>query len=96
MAEKEKTEKKDAAPKTAQAGHVLVVICKSGCGELKRRRHRSDAQGWMRAHLQEHPKHEVEIVERKEEAAKPKGKAEKPAKKAKRAPKIKAEKEAAA
>jgi hypothetical protein len=94
MSGKEKAEKSEVL-KTASDGHDLVVICKSGCGELKRRRHRSDAQQWQRAHLAEagHSKHEMEIVERKSEEKKPKSKA---AKKAKHAPKIKAEKEAAA
>jgi len=58
-----------------------------------------------REHLKEHPKHDVEIVERKIEAPAPKGKDSKPAKsakkpakkaKAKHAPKAEAPKEAAA
>ena len=94
------SEKKVEEPRTASDGHVLVVLYKSGCGELKRRRHRSDALGWQRERLKQHPKHEVEIIE-KPEAAKPaKGKsaAAKPAKKgkAKKAPKAEAQKEAAA
>lgn len=65
---------------------------------MKRRKHRSDALGWQRAHLNEHPKHEVEIVERKADSEKSKSKAPKPAKKgkAKKAPKAEAQKEAAA
>jgi hypothetical protein len=81
------SEKKSEEPKTASAGHTLVTLCKRGCGEIKRRRHRSDAQQWMRSHLKEHPKHEVEIVERKIEAVKPKEKAAKPAAKKRRAAK---------
>jgi len=55
----EKTEKNQASPKTAAPGHVLAVICKSGCGEIKPRRHRSDAQQWQREHLKDHPKHKL-------------------------------------
>jgi hypothetical protein len=79
----EKPEKNDAQPKQASEKNCLAVVCKT-CGELKRRKHRSDALGWHRAHLNEHPKHEVEIIERKLEAAKPKGKSAKPAKSAKK------------
>ena len=58
-----------------------------------------DAQGWQREHLKEHPKHEVEIIE-KAEAAKPtsKGEAAKPSRKrrAKKVPRAEAQKPAAA
>jgi len=75
------------APTRAKEHHVLVVVCKSGCGELKRRSHRSDALSFQRAHLKEHGKHEVEIVERAAEA--------KPAKKAKSVSAAKSKKAAA-
>ena len=88
------SEKKSEESKTASEGHALVTLCKSGCGEIKRRRFRSDAQQWMRKHLTDHPKHEVEIVERKLEAPAPKGKRAKPAK-AKRAQKSEAAQKAA-
>jgi hypothetical protein len=76
---------------------VVLTVCKS-CGELKRRKFRSDAQGWLREHEKVEPKHEVSIVERKLEAApKPKSKSEaaKPAKKGKPVAKAKATKPAA-
>ena len=83
MAEKEKAE----VLKTASEGHDLVVLCDK-CGELKRRKHRSDALGWQRLHEKEKPSHGVSIVERKAEEKKPakktaapkkeKGKAAKP------------------
>jgi RNase P subunit RPR2 len=62
MAEQEKVEK------MASEGHVLVVLC-AQCGELKRRKYRSDALQWQRQHLAEHSRHEVEIVERLSEEA---------------------------
>lgn len=78
------------APARAKEGHVLVVLCKSGCGELKRRSHRTDALFFQREHLKEHAKHEVEITERVAEA-KPAAapKKSKPAVKSKKAAKAK-------
>jgi hypothetical protein len=50
--------------RTAREGYCFAVVCKN-CGELKRRKYRSDALQRQRQHLAEHSRHEVEIVERK-------------------------------
>jgi hypothetical protein len=50
----------------AREGYQLAVICES-CGELKRRKYRSDALQCQREHRNEFPKHAIEIVERKAE-----------------------------
>jgi hypothetical protein len=54
--------------RTAREGYCFAVVCK-GCGELKRRKYRSDALQWQRQHLAQHARHEVEIVERLSEEA---------------------------
>jgi hypothetical protein len=50
--------------RTAREGYCFAGVCKN-CGELKRRKYRSDALQRQRQHLAEHARHEVEIVERK-------------------------------
>jgi hypothetical protein len=54
--------------RTAREGYCFEVVCKS-CGELKRRKYRSDALQWQRQHLAQHARHEVEIIERQSEEA---------------------------
>jgi NMD protein affecting ribosome stability and mRNA decay len=68
MAEK----KEQQEPKQASADHILVALCKQ-CGEIRRRKFRSDALEGVRKHLADHKSHDCEVVERKAE--------EKPAKK---------------
>jgi hypothetical protein len=59
---------RDRLSKTAREGYCFAVTCKN-CGELKRRKYRSDALQWQRRHLAEHARHEAEIVERKAKTA---------------------------
>ncbi len=90
MSEQKKTEES----KTASAGHCFVTLC-SKCGEVKRRKYRSDALRWVRRHQEANASHtKVEVVERAVKMQKPATKVAK----AKRASKQKAEvqKEAAA
>jgi hypothetical protein len=55
--------KRQKIPQQAREGYCFAVVCKS-CGELKRRKYRSDALQWQREHRAKHPRHEVGIIER--------------------------------